>query len=64
MALRKMTGVERKKVRAMAASLLFGGELKDDVRTEVVRYLVARGWDRAPALIRARETVDAAGARE
>lgn len=64
MALRKMTGVERKKVRAMAASLLFGGELKDDVRTEVAQYLIVRGWDPTVARLRAREAVDAAGARE
>lgn len=62
MPVRKLTGVERKTMRALAGSLLFGGEHRDDVRKEVVHWLVARGWHPVAAGIRAREIVDAASA--
>lgn len=55
--LRKLTGVERKHARAMAGSLLFGGEHKDDVVAEVTGWLVEHGWSRAAAIFRAREVV-------
>ena len=55
MGLRKMTGVERKRVCTLAGSLLFAGEGKDAVVGEVRRYLVGRGWEYAPANLRAHE---------
>lgn len=57
-----MTRVERKAARALAGSLLFGGEHERAVRMEVEQYLVARGWERPSARLRAREVVDAAEA--
>ena len=60
MGLRRMTGVERNRVRALAASLLFGGEGKDSVVGEMRRYLVGRGWEYGPASHRAHEVYHAA----
>lgn len=57
---RKLTGVERKHVRALAGSLLFGGEHRDDVIREVMCWLGDRGWPSREALLRAREVVDKA----
>jgi hypothetical protein len=52
---RKLTDVERKHCRALAGSLLFGGELKDEVVAQLFEWLVDRGWPRRDALLRARE---------
>jgi hypothetical protein len=60
MGVRRMTGIERKKMRALAGSLLFGGEHKDDVRKEIASCLYAAGWHPTDAGVRAREVVDAA----